>query len=171
MIGWLKSKACVKLVIVSGVLLSLLGCQQFRLVSFDDINAVRVFPAVVRLPLLDANTTGQFPVTLRGRGTLRGMQWLPGFGSRLLVQTGEIGDYFTDPSADPDVEPSFDISYSLRDAVRDPLDTGSPPDDGVLRFFFNSQDPVDIWVVIDPDLVADLSDPDAPSDSDVESTP
>jgi hypothetical protein len=143
----------------------LLGCQAFELRSFDDISAVRVYPPFTKVAPVEPGTYGRFPVTLKGRDTLRGMQWLPGFGSSLLVRTDEIGEYAVDPDADHVVEPSFYISYTLYQEIGTLEDSATWPDDGVLRFFFTFQDPIDVWVEVDNDLAPpDDTDPDAPTE-------
>lgn len=151
-------------------LLLLCACQSFELRSSNDIGAITLFPSFVTLAPVQPGATATFDVTLRGRDTLRGMQWLPGFGSKLLVATNEIGLYATDPEADPSVEPSFQVSYTLRDEIGVADDTAVPIDDGILRFFFQQQEPVDLWAEVDHSLpIAPTdparNDPDAPAET------
>ena len=87
--------------ILCGVVASLSvlgGCQDWILRSFADIDAVVITPDAVSVPPVDPGQMGSFPVKLEGRGNMRGMQWLPGFGSRLVVSTNEIGSYAVEPA-------------------------------------------------------------------------
>lgn len=104
-------------------------------------------------PIPAEQCCGQFDLGVRGRDTLIAMRWLPGGGSGLNVLTDRVGA--VDPS--PDETTQIPMCYrvapdEIPSCAADPnspiCETGLPPDDGILRVFFELSNTIDIWVEV-----------------------
>ena len=94
-----------------------------------------------------------FEVTVTGRDELVGARWLPGTGANLEV----IGDRSLPLKPDPGQPTVLRGCYRMPDdkadsCAADPgsatCETGLPPDDGILRYFFRQTPTVDVYVEV-----------------------
>jgi hypothetical protein len=158
--------------------LALAGCFfSYNVVDLSTGRLAEVRPGKVTVARWDANTCpdtscceqpnpvvgdgteerccGRFSFDLRGRDTLTGSRWLPGNGSQLDVLESSFAP--VDPS--PSVYNPVPVCYQLapepipscnEDASSPLCETGLPPDDGILRLFFENGDSIDLYVEVAP---------------------
>ncbi len=111
---------------------------------------MKVDPSFQLVSRIERDVFGTFRVSIRGRDTLVGVRWLPGFGSRLRVVETDFGDQWA-LGADPDSRVEgvpLDFRYELIGEPPPPQDTGAALDAGILRLFFEEHPPVDTWVEV-----------------------
>lgn len=87
---------------------------------------------------------GSFEIEITGRDELVGISFLPGMGSRLDVEDGQIDEGWASG-----FEPgTFSLRYELVGEPPEDWDTAAPPDDGILRFYFAEHPTVDVWLEV-----------------------
>jgi hypothetical protein len=130
------------------MLLALLGTSCTYVATIRDPGTsgatMTVSSPVVYVDFVERDVFGQFDLTITGRDELVGLRWLPGVGSRLRVEERDIDEGWASGS-EPGV---ITLRYQLIGDPPEGVDTGSPPDVGLLRLFFAEHPTVDIWVEV-----------------------
>jgi hypothetical protein len=104
-------------------------------------------------PVPPEQCCGQFDLGVRGRDTLIAMRWLPGGGSGLTVLTDRVGAVAPSPDKTTPIPMCYRVSADeIPSCAAEPTspvcETGLPPDDGILRVFFELSNTIDIWVEV-----------------------